>query len=279
MIGYFEYTSLARFKKAYEALEDNTGERIRHAVIVSPYGVRRKVYRYLRRRKIPYVSFVLTRLVKLKKALRYLHKKKFPVMITLKVTRALKESEKTILSEARMPIVVEDETGISDNLLYYRQNKAILYKTKDEDTARSADFLHIACFGEPIYDCHFSDCLGNLLGVDVKENVFFCPKRPKESCVGRLGEKASYFESPAFLAVKEAFEQKQKACESGCQRYGLCMGACPFEKGCLGFHEGVEAADAFLTNAVDSHADLSQYDYATAHVILKDICYGEDFSS
>jgi len=278
MIGYFEYTSVYRFKKAYETLEENTDGRIRHAVIESSRGVRRVLYRYCRRRKIPYVSFILTRLVGLKKALRYLHRRKFPITLTLKVTRALKKREKRLLSEAVMPILVEDETGISENLAYYRENKAILYKTKDENRVRDADFMHLSRFGEPLYGCQFSDCLGECLGVDKKGRVFFCPKHREESLVGDLKTKEPYFEAPVFLAVKEAFSKKQESCEASCEHYGICMGACPMEEGCLDFPSSFERADRLLTEISQGKQELSAFDYATVHTVLKDICYGEEFS-
>lgn len=278
MTGYFEFTTLHAFKRAYETLEENTDERIRHAIIESSRGVRRAAYRYCRRRKIPYVSFILPRLVGLKKALRLLHRKKFPITLTLKVTRALNKREKRLLSKAYVPILVEDETGISENLAYYRENKAILYQTQDENRVRDADFMHLSRFGAPLYGCQFSDCLGERLGVDKKGRVFFCPKHREESLVGNLKTKACYFESPVFLAVKEAFEKKQKGCEAVCEHYGICMGACPMEEGCLDFPVSFEAADRFLTDITDHKRDLSGYDYATVHTVLKDICYGEEFS-
>lgn len=277
MKAYFDYTTFRRFKKAYETLEDNTDERIRHAVIFSSRGFSFSAYRFCRRKKIPYVSFELSRLIGLKKAIRFVNRRKFPITLTVIVEKKLSKGEKRALSLARAPILVKDLTNDADNLSYYRGNKAILYQTSDENQILNADFLHISRFGEPLYQCFFSDCLGNTLTVDKKGRVYLCPKHRDTTMVGTLKDETSYFETPLFQELKERFSKKQAQCESTCQHASLCMGACPLSEGCHTFPESFERADVLLSKIVEEGQDLAKYDLATVHTVLKDICYGEDF--
>ncbi|MBR2986665.1 MAG: hypothetical protein IKC63_01470, partial [Clostridia bacterium] len=159
--------------------------------------------------------------------------------------------------------------------VYYRKHKAILFEAERENTVLDADLRHLCRFGEVLYQCRFSDCLGKTLSVDRRGRLSFCPYAPEKSMIGDLRGSGDFRQAEAFCRIQKVFEEKRQRCQASCDHYEICMGVCPLEKGCLDFPKRLQDADRYLEELVQNGKSLAVCDYATLHTVISDICFGE----
>jgi radical SAM protein with 4Fe4S-binding SPASM domain len=164
--------------------------------------------------------------------------------------------------------------GIS-NLEFYKKSKYILYRWQNEDTILDHDLMHIYKFYETRYQCKFGSCLGNVLYVDAKGNVHFCPWHPELSTVGTLKDKINYFNEENAISVLNEAIAKRKKCKAECEYFEYCSGGCPLEEGCLDFPELFGKNKSFIDEVITAGEDLSNQNLAVAKIVIKDITYGE----
>jgi radical SAM protein with 4Fe4S-binding SPASM domain len=172
-------------------------------------------------------------------------------------------------------VKVIDTTADEGNLAFYRSSRYLLYRWQAEDTILDHDIMHIYKFDETRYQCKFSSCLGNVLYVDAKGKVYFCPWHTECSAVGTLQDHANYFNAENALRVLRDAVAKRKKCQAECEYFDCCGGGCPLEDGCLDFPERFEKNKSYIDGVISEEKDLSLQHLGVAKIVIKDITYGE----
>ena len=273
---YIENKSPSFVATAFERVVTNTKKTVEKGIAVN----RRprfdsRTYHFFRKRQVYDIEYVIFHTRALRRAVKFLNRKKRPIGLTLVVSKALTKRDKRLLDRARRTVKVVDDTGREDNLAYYRQSKYVLYRAGGENTLVAADVMHLTKFDETLYGCRFSSCLGQYLYVDAKGKVFFCPEHKENSLVGTLEDEENYFKSERILEVLRQAVEKRKSCKAECPHFSLCNGACPLEEGCADFPALMQKHGEEIDRLVASKTDLATLHYAVGYMVLKDAIYAE----
>jgi radical SAM protein with 4Fe4S-binding SPASM domain len=273
---YIENKSIGFVKRAYQKVTENTKSTVYRVVLFNRGPFFKPVaFRFFKRKGIYDIEYVLFGTTALSRALTLLNRQNNKISLTVLIDRPLTKKDKENLSLARSEVKIIDTTTDVGNLEFYKKSKYILYRWQNEDTILDHDLMHIYKFYETRYQCKFGSCLGNVLYVDAKGNVHFCPWHPELSTVGTLKDKINYFNGENAISVLNEAIAKRKKCKAECEYFEYCSGGCPLEEGCLDFPELFGKNKSFIDGVITAGEDLSNQNLAVAKIVIKDITYGE----
>ena len=273
---YIENRSKSFIKQAYRRISENTNATIYRVVIFNRCSIfKSSAYHFFKKKGVYDIEYVVFGTAALRRAITLLNRQNKKISLTVMIDRTLTEKDKAKLSLARSEIKVIDATQSRENLEFYKSSKYILYKWNDEDTILEHDMMHLYKFYENRYQCKFGSCLGNVLYVDGKKNVYFCPWHTELSDVGTLKDKVNYFNEKNAISVLSDAIAKRKQCKTECEYFEYCSGGCPLEDGCLNFPKLFEKNKSFIDKVIADGGDLSDQNLAVAKLVIKDIVYGD----
>lgn len=271
---YVENKSYSFVKKSLNSVSKNVKKEVKKGFVINYKGGFSKVtYRFLKRKNIYDIEYVLKGLKGLRKAVKCLNLSKNPISLTLIIDSPISEFNKKVLLKAKKTVKIIDNSNCDDNISFYKSFNKIIYKTTDEDHILDIDLMHIYKFYEPELQCNFSSCLGKNFYVDRNGKVHFCPLHLKDSIVGSIYSDEKYIENENFIKVLEKAVDKRATCRNECKYFDYCLGACPMHNGCSNFKELFDKNAKYIDNIINNNKELYNENYLVAKIIIKDIVY------
>ena len=143
------------------------------------------------------------------------------------------------------------------------------------------DMANSMLTGVHVENCENDSCMGKYLYLDKEDNVYFCSKKHKSTKMYSLKQ-----ENPQFIynevydkALQNAIEKRTK-CQSSCEMFGFCRGACPLkerdQESCMAVIQKVACWGAFLEEEAKS-AFAKIENPCMRQLYLSLIAYGFDF--
>jgi len=164
------------------------------------------------------------------------------------------------------------DTGDGENLRLYRENRNVVWETREENTIRLADIYHLTTSQKATYQCHYSSCLGKTLFIARDGTVSFCPKHPKQSVLGTLDRLEDIFEAPVFYETLLRTVEKRKQCKAACPHFEKCKGGCPFENDCDTFRSTYAEALRDRDGIIHREKDLAELPLYKELAVLRYLC-------
>ena len=274
---YVEDKSFLFFKKAFNAVQKNVNRDVQKVFVIEyKGGFSSAAYHFARKHGVYNVEYVLFGERGLARGIRYLHRKKNPIFLTVVLNKPLSGAAKKRLLRAEKEIKVIDNSPGCANVPFCNSVAAILCKSAAEDQILNADVMHLYKFYETAFQCNFSSCLGKNFYADKNGTVRFCPVYPEKSVVGSIKSEEKYLENERFGSVLNEAIKKRAACRDHCAWFDYCRGACPLQEGCSGFPELFQKNAGELDRIIRENESLEGKKLAVAKIVVKNAVYPEE---
>lgn len=175
-----------------------------------------------------HITFVLYDLKSIKRTLYLLNRASDFIDLVVYVDHELTKKEKDYLQRTNESFAVVDKTGLNDE--YYKTNDNIFLKTKEVNDILKVDLAATMLEGFPTYSLKNVSCLGKVLYIDKKNNVYFCPKYKDRSYLGKIKENKNFYDCDTFKDVLISAIEKRENCKKTCSLFSVCKGGCAFEE-------------------------------------------------
>ena len=270
-----EYSKFSKFKKIYNKVTEAYKNKEIHFIVFFEKGVSIRPYYFLKKRRYRNIGYVancnyrLSRLIKLSKL------KKRPLKLTLTLN---KDAKKYInrLNKLKYITRIYDKSNIDTNYELLSKNDYLLIKDNNHDDIFDYDMLNLYIFGNTIYQCNSSSCLGNILYINKKGIASYCPFHKDESILGNIYETTNIFDDKDFDSFVGKAVEKRNNCKSNCSNYDKCMGGCFFEEDCTDIKNTlIKAIKTY--EYISNVKSLDELPYKYKHIKIRDISQEHKF--
>ena len=151
-----------------------------------------------------------------------------------------------------------------------------MIKDNNHDDIFDYDMLNLYVFGNTLYQCKSSSCLGNILYINKLGVASYCPMHKEEPVLCNIFDKANVFDNNDFDAFVGEAVEKRNNCKMNCSIYAQCMGGCFFDKDCINIK--IEFDNAKKTyDYISNVKSLDELPFKYKHIKIREISQEHKF--
>ena len=270
-----EYSTYKKKKKIFHKVTEDYKNKELHFVVVFEKGVSTRPYYFLRKKRYRNIEYVVNCKYRLSRLIRLSKLNKRPLKLVLTLNN---DARKYIKKLNRLNNItrIYDKSTFDSNYDILNKNDYLLIKDNRHDDIFEYDMLNLYVFGNTLYQCKSSSCLGNILYIDKKGVVSYCPIHKEESVLGNIFEITNAFDNDDFdLFVGKAVE-KRNNCKLNCSNYNKCMGGCFFDNDCKDIKNGLDKAMKTY-EYISNVKSLDELSFKYKHIKIREISQEHKF--
>lgn len=191
--------------------------------------------------------------------------------LCVRVEHNLTDKNKNALSDTQNVVKVKDLTESEDNRIFYDQTRNILASCSGKDEILNADIAHLTNSQLPIFQCHFSSCLGKTLYISRDGTISFCAENPGKTVLGSINDSkplSELFNNPVFEQMLYKSIEHRRFCKSSCGFFTKCKGGCAMIDECQLFKDVTSQFINKRNEVINAKSSLSVLKMSEEYEIL-----------